>query len=91
MTEQERVEVLIARVGSAKELAYRIGVSKSSMSKLRSGKFHLAPYAQRLAEAFPAMNCRWLLTGKGDPFAKEPSDDELLRELKAIRRAVEKR
>lgn len=90
MNEKERIEVLVNRAGSGKMLADALGTSAASISKLRAGKFRLSVYAERIAAAFPDLNCRWLLTGVGDPFSKEASEGEIRSDLKAIRSAVER-
>lgn len=84
MTEQERIEYLVAKEGSAVAFARKIGTTEASVSKLRSGVFHIGRFAVRIAEAYPSLNCRWLLTGEGDPFAPEISESEIARRLGAI-------
>lgn len=89
MNEQERIETLIAKAGSGRKLADLLGTTDASISKLRSGKFRLAVFAEKIAHAFPDLNCRWLLTGEGEPFAKEAAEGEIRAELRALRDAVE--
>lgn len=76
-SEIERIEYLIDHEGSAKAFADKIGASKAAVSKLRRGKFRLEVYAARIANAYPHLNCRWLLTGKGNPMTPELSRDAL--------------
>ena len=89
MTEQERIETLIARAGSGRRLAELLNTTDASISKLRSGKFRLAVFTEKIAHAFPDLNCRWLLTGEGEPFAKEAAEGEIKAELRALRDAVD--
>lgn len=84
MTEQERIEVLIKKAGSGRKLADLINTSSSSITKLKDGRFHITAFADRIARAFPDLNCRWLLTGEGDPFAKEAQEGEIKAELRAL-------
>ena len=90
MNEQERIEVLIKKAGSGRKLAELISTTSGSISKLKAGRFHLEVFAPRLAQAFPDMNCRWLLTGEGGPFAKEVTDGEIRAELRAMKRSIDK-
>ena len=89
MTEQERIETLIARAGSGRRLAELLNTTDASISKLRTGKFRLAVFAEKIAHAFPGLNCRWLLTGEGEPFAKEAAEGEIKAELRALRKSVD--
>lgn len=89
MNDQERIEVLIEHVGKASALAERIGCAPASVTKLRNGKFHIEAFAVRIANAFPEVNCRWLLTGKGEPFAKEAAEGRISAELRALRKSVD--
>lgn len=89
MDEKERVELLVKKAGSAKRLADVIGTSQASISKLRSGVFRLEVFAVRIALAFPTLNCRWLLTGLGEPFADEADEGEIKAELRSLRSAIE--
>lgn len=84
MNEQQRIEVLVKKVGSGKKLAEKIGTSDASVSKLRMGTFHIEAFAVRIAQAFPDLNCRWLLTGEGSPWAKEAKDGKLNKKLDEI-------
>lgn len=90
MSEKERIETIVQKAGSAKRLAEMLNTSAASVSKLRAGTFRLSVYAERIAKAFPDLNCRWLLTGEGDPFAKEAQEGEIKAELRALRTAVER-
>lgn len=89
MNDQERIEVLIEHVGKASALAERIGCAPASVTKLRNGKFHIDAFAARIAKTFPEVNCRWLLTGEGEPFAKEAAEGRIRAELRALRKSVD--
>lgn len=84
MTEQERIEYLVAKEGSAAAFARRIGTTEASVSKLRRGVFFIGRFSVRIAESYPSLNCRWLLTGEGEPFAPEISTPEIAKRLQAI-------
>lgn len=84
MTEQERIEVIVKMAGSGRKLAERIGTTSGSISKLRSGRFHLESFAVRIATAFPELNCRWLLTGEGEPSWAEVAESEVSRKLDEV-------
>ena len=90
MNQQERIDLLIEKAGSGSKLAEMISTTSASLSKLRTGKFHIEAFAPRIAQAFPNVNCRWLLTGEGDPFSKEADEGEIRAELRALRKAVDK-
>ena len=89
MNEQKRIEVLIEHVGKAVTFAEMIGTTPASVTKLRNGKFHIEAFAVRIANAFPEVNCRWLLTGNGEPFAKEAAEGRISAELRALRKSVD--
>ena len=89
MTEQERIALLVRTCGNGRKFAEKVGTTSGSVSKLLSGKFHIDAFAVRIANAFPEVNCRWLLTGEGEPFAKEAENSEIKAELRALREAVE--
>ena len=86
---KERIELLVRREGSAAAFAKRIGTSESSVSKLRSGAFRIEAYAARIADAYPTLNCRWLLTGKGEPFSEELSRDEIGERIEEMRKMLQ--
>ncbi len=88
MNEQERICMLISRCGSAKEFSEATGISESSVSKLRAGKFRIQAFAERIAVAFPRLNCRWLLTGAGVPFSDDLTEGEIKTELRELRSEV---
>lgn len=90
MSEQERVEVLIIQAGSATKLAELIKSTPSSITKLRVGRFHITAFADRIAQAFPDLNCRWLLTGEGEPFSQEVTDGEIKAKLRALSEKVDR-
>lgn len=90
MTEQERIEYLIAKEGSAAAFARKIGTTETSVSKLRRGVFHIDSFAVRAAHSYPTLNCRWLLTGEGQPFAAEPTEAEVIRRLRGIEERLDK-
>lgn len=90
MSEKERIEVLINRAGSGRKLAELIHTTSSSITKLKDGRFRIGAFADRLALAFPDMNCRWLLTGEGEPFSQEVTDGEIKAELRALNEKMDR-
>ena len=83
MTEIERIQFIIDSYedGNAASFAKRIGTSPSSVSKLRKGVFNIGAFAEKIARAYPNLNCRWLLTGEGQPAAPEPPRDAIEKRL----------
>lgn len=88
MIERDRIEYLVSLEGSAAAFARKIGTTEASVSKLRSGVFHIGRFAVRIAEAYPSLNCRWLLTGEGEPFIDEPSQSEVSMRLSRIEKKL---
>lgn len=84
MGDKEKIEVLIAREKNAASFARKVGASESTIAKIRSGLARLAPLYERLANTYPTLNCRWLLTGEGEPFGEELSKEEISERLNEI-------
>lgn len=96
---RERIEYLIRRLegNNARAFARRCGIDPSSLSRVRSGKYNPEGYYQRILEAYPQVSPKWLTKGVG---AAIPEDDEkpeviarldaLEREVRALRKAIEK-
>ena len=93
MEGKDRVEFIINHfeAGNAASFARKIGKSKSAVSKLRRGIYGFTSYADKIAVAYPLINCRWLLTGDGDPVAREATEDEILSRLDRIEKRVASR
>ena len=93
MTTAERVNYIIDCFcgGNANEFSRKTGIGKSQVSLLRSGKLgtEIGAYAERIAVAFPRINCRWLLTGKGSPASREAGKDEISSKLDAIMKILD--
>lgn len=96
MTPSERVEYIIATLcgGTAQVFCDRTKISKSQVSKIRSsensGQYGIGPYAERIARGFPEIDCRWLLTGEGEPLGKSGGmRATILKELRELNRRVE--
>lgn len=88
MNEKERIELLISREPSAASFARKIGTTESSMSKLRAGIFKLPSFAEKIARAYPDLNCRWLLTGEGEPYEKEIGKNDILTILEGLKKSI---
>lgn len=71
MTESDRINYLIdvLAAGSAVRFGEKIGVTKSTITKLRQESYPngLKGYVDRIIEAFPCVNRVWLQTGEGYP------------------------
>lgn len=94
MTTAERINYIVDHLcdGNANEFCRKTGIAKSTVSRLRSGalgKNGIGSFAEKIAVGFRQVNCRWLLTGDGEPFAKEAAEGEIKAELRALRDAVE--
>lgn len=94
MNSAERINYIIETLcdGIAQVFCDKTGIGKSQVSLLRSGKLgpDIGPYAGRIARAFPDVNCRWLLTGEGEPLGKSGSAIvSILKELREIERKVD--
>lgn len=90
MIDGERIEVLISREKNAASFARKIGTSESTVAKIRSGYARLAPLYERIAKAYPSVNCRWLLTGEGEPFGKEATKEGIADRLDRMTKILEK-
>ena len=67
----ERLKFLINQKKlSNAELAEKIGIQKSTVSHLLSGRNKPGfDFLNNLAKAYPDINLRWLITGEGEPLA----------------------
>ncbi|MEI6274656.1 MAG: helix-turn-helix transcriptional regulator [Prolixibacteraceae bacterium] len=69
---------------SPAEFADKIGVQRSSMSHILNGRnFPSAAFIQKMLQAYPLVNPRWLMIGEGtmnigSPASKEDSDRPIL-------------
>lgn len=92
MNEQERLEFLILSLasGNARIFSRETGIHPSSLSKIKSGKFHLGRFTRRILEAYPQINDEWLLNGVGDPMKKKPNEREINARLDAIEGKVDR-
>ena len=87
MNTAERINYIIEKFcdGNANEFSRKTGIGKSAVCRLRKGDLDgIGAYAERIALAFPRVNCRWLLTGAGDPCAREAGEGEISRKLSTI-------
>ncbi|MBQ3022903.1 MAG: hypothetical protein IJD91_06255 [Clostridia bacterium] len=69
MTEAERIEFIIKVLesGNAAEFAKRIGVSKATAVRMRTGTVGIRLRINDILSAYPAINRTWLETGEGYP------------------------
>ena len=62
---------------TSSELAQKLGVQKSSISHLLSGRNKPSfDFLSKFARTFPEINLRWLLTGEGDMHYPTPAVNE---------------
>lgn len=60
------IQFLAAEKISASEFADKIGVQRSSMSHILNGRnYPSASFLQKMLQAYPAVNSRWLMIGDG--------------------------
>ena len=95
MTTAERINYIVDHLcdGNANEFCRKTGIAKSTVSRLRSGalgKNGIGSFAEKIAAGFRQINCRWLLTGEGNPHADDVSEGEIRAELRELRKAVDK-
>lgn len=96
MTTADRVNHIIEQFcgGNANEFARKTGIGKSAVCLLRNGTRNdtgIGAYAERIARAFPRVNCRWLLTGCGSPSTREAGQDEISSKLDMIIKKLDSR
>jgi len=91
MTEAERINYIIEHFegGNAADFARKIGKSAPAVSKLRKGQYRFLSYVDVIAKAYPTINCRWLLTGYGEPEAPETSRSSMKTRLDRLTDAVD--
>jgi transcriptional regulator with XRE-family HTH domain len=77
---KDRIKELMAQLAlSAAELADKIGVQRSSISHILSGRnLPGSQFIEKLLNTFPEVDARWLMTGHGGVFR---SDDGLKPEI----------
>lgn len=95
MKPSERINHIIDTFcgGNANEFARRTGINKSAISTLRKGAWDdrgIGTYAERIARAFPRVNCRWLLTGNGKPGGRDVPPADISQKLDMILRRLPK-
>lgn len=75
MEMQHRINELINQVsGSAAQFADEIGIQRSSVSHLISGRNKPSTdFFQKLLKVYPSINIRWILTGEGKMFTESNS------------------
>lgn len=75
---RERIlEFIEAEQITAAEFADKIGVQRSSVSHVLNGRNNPGfAFIQKILEAYPSINSRWLLTGSGKIYDKSPHESE---------------
>ncbi|MDC1106808.1 helix-turn-helix transcriptional regulator [Prolixibacteraceae bacterium] len=68
MDMKERIQVILEQYGlSISEFSEQLGVQKSSISHLVSGRnMPSFAFCQKLIQAFPEINIKWFISGDGD-------------------------
>ena len=86
MNEQERIDYLILALASdnARVFAEKCDINKTSLSKLRNGRFHIPKFADRILNAYPQVNPDWLLYGKGEPMVAPASVSRMMAKMEQM-------
>lgn len=74
--------------GIGYKFAEKIGVTPSTVSSLRQGRFRIHTYAERILAAYPTLNRIWLLTGYSRMDRRNMYSDEEMSEME--RKVAEK-
>lgn len=81
----KRLEVILDYYGlSASNLADKIGIQRSSLSHLLSGRNKPSlDFVLKVIDAYPEVDLYWLLKGKGS-FPKNKESDNLIKNVKPV-------
>ena len=99
MKPEERISYLVDTLegGNAKRFSEKTGICPQSVSALRHGKYGIGRFVQRIADAYPDVNVRWLQTGEGEPTKDkaersrlEAKIDTLAKEVLRLSKMIEK-
>ena len=99
MKPEERISYLVDTLegGNAKRFSEKTGICPQSVSSLRHGKYGIGRFVQRIANAYPDVNVRWLQTGEGEPMRNkaeksrlEAKIDTLAKEVMRLSKMIEK-
>lgn len=73
---KERIEEILQRFSlTVTDLAEQLGVQKSSISHLISGRnMPSFGFCQKLIKAFPTLNIEWFITGEGEAVSSQSSE-----------------
>lgn len=76
---QSQIKEILTKEGlSSSQFADRIGVQRSSVSHVLSGRNKPGfDFIQKILVAFPEINGDWLITGSGEMYKKKPPSGEL--------------
>jgi len=76
---QDQIQEILTKEGlSSSQFADRIGVQRSSISHVLSGRNKPGfDFIQKILSAFPEINGDWLITGLGDMYKKKTPSGEL--------------
>lgn len=74
---KERIEEILQRFSlTVTDLAEQLGVQKSSISHLISGRnMPSFAFCQKLIKAFPTLNIEWFITGEGEAVSSQTSEE----------------
>lgn len=92
MTPQERISYLVSALegGNAKAFADKCGIPPASLSRVRNGKYPPETYYARIIKAYPRVRKRWLLEGEGEPTIDKAEENQILTEIRALRKEVQR-
>jgi transcriptional regulator with XRE-family HTH domain len=76
---QEQIQEILRREElSSSQFADKIGVQRSSVSHVLSGRNKPGfDFINKILESFPGINAEWLLTGLGEMYKQRRATDEL--------------
>lgn len=76
---KERIEEILRRFNlTVTDLAEELGVQKSSISHLISGRnMPSFAFCQKLITAFPSLNIEWFITGEGEAVREMVNNNEI--------------
>ena len=79
---QERLKEILKKESlTPAQLADKIGVQRSSISHILSGRNKPGfDFIQKILLSFPAIDAKWLITGQGTIYAERVKDSELFAE-----------
>lgn len=90
MNTAERISFLVDTLegGNARRFSEKTGIRTQSISCLRHGKYQMGRFVQRITEAYPDVNVKWLQTGEGEPLLSGPEKGLVLAKIESLEKEV---